>query len=223
MQAMNPRHHHHRVLGGVTRARLLGVLRDAEGPLGVRYLAERIGLHPNSVREQLAQLVAAGLVEREAGPPSGRGRPSLRYRALAIAEEDAVPYRELARVLADELALMPRAAEAAAAAGGRWGRALVAGGEPALDPDESVQRLVDLLDDAGFAPEPVSSSQGPIRLRRCPFGALARDRSDVVCSVHLGLMQGALRELGAPLDAVSLQPFVRPDLCLAHVARRPNA
>lgn len=223
MQAMTPSHRQHRVLGGRTRSRLLGVLRAAGVPLGVRDLAERVGLHPNSVRDQLGQLVAAGLVERQTGAPAGRGRPSLRYRALATTDEDAAPYRELARVLADELARGPHVTEGAAAAGERWGRALVADRPPAADSTEAFQRLVTLLDDAGFAPEPGGSLHEPIRLHRCPFGALARDRSDVVCSVHLGLMQGALRGLDAPLEAVRLQPFVRPDLCLAHVARRPDA
>lgn len=218
MQAMTPSDRQHRVLGGLTRSRLLDILRAAAVPLGVRDLAERVGLHPNSVREQLDQLVAAGLVDRQAGAPAGRGRPRLCYQALATADEDAAPYRELARVLADELARAPHAAESATAAGDRWGRALVADRPSAHDPIEALQRLVSLLDDAGFAPEPVDSLEQPIRLRRCPFGDLARHRSDVVCSVHLGLMQGALRELRAPLDAVALQPFVRPDLCVAHVA-----
>jgi len=31
------------------------------------------------------------------------------------------------------------------------------------------------------------------------------------------LMRGALRELGAPFDAISLEPFVKPALCLANL------
>jgi hypothetical protein len=33
-------------------------------------------------------------------------------------------------------------------------------------------------------------------------------------------MRGALEELGSPLDAVRLEPFVEPDLCLAHLGPR---
>jgi predicted ArsR family transcriptional regulator len=208
----------HRLLAGITRSRLLAVLREAGRPLGVRDLASAVALHPNSVREQLEPLVAAGLVVRSTDPPAGRGRPALRYAAAATKPaDDEAPYRELARVLAEELGRRPDASERSLAAGERWGRAAAAT-ERTLDEGDARARLVRLLDENGFAPEPPIPGE-PIRLRRCPFGQLARDRGDVVCGVHLGLIRGALQELGAPLDAVRLEPFVAPDLCLAHLAR----
>lgn len=215
----------HRLLSGITRSRLLAVLREAAGPLSVRELAAAVGLHPNSVREQLEPLVGGGLVTRSRGAPIGRGRPSLRYAAVP-AHDDAAPFRELARVLAAELARGPDATERAVEAGERWGRdAAGTGSVPGPRPPDATaasDALVSLLDANGFAPEPAAGG-GVIRLRQCPFGTLARERSDVVCGVHLGLMRGALRELGAPLDAVRLEPFVEPDLCLAHLAPRSGA
>src|SRR5450759_1704909 len=86
MQAMTAAHHRHRLLAGLTRSRLLAVLRDSGGPMEIRELAAAVSLHPNSVREQLARLADAGLVATEAAPPSGRGRPRLRY--MAQPEED---------------------------------------------------------------------------------------------------------------------------------------
>src|SRR5450759_1037436 len=86
MQAMTATHHRHRLLAGLTRSRLLAVLRDSRGPMGIRELADAVGLHPNSVREQLARLAEAGLVATETASPSGRGRPRLRY--VARPEED---------------------------------------------------------------------------------------------------------------------------------------
>jgi len=68
----------HRVLAGASRSRLLAVLQRATEPMGIRELANAVDLHPNTAREHLDRLVAAGLVTREAAPPSGRGRPSLR-------------------------------------------------------------------------------------------------------------------------------------------------
>jgi hypothetical protein len=42
-------------------------------------------------------------------------------------------------------------------------------------------------------------------------------------AVHAGPMRGGLREFDMPLDAVSLEPFGAPDLCLAYLARRSVA
>jgi len=222
MQAMTTAHQRHRLLAGLTRSRLLAVLRDSGGPMGARELADAVGLHPNSVREQLARLADAGLVATEATPPSGRGRPRLRYVARPE-EDEQEPYRVLAGVLAEELERMADPAIRAAEAGEHWGRALIGPAGIVTDEDAAVERLVGLLANAGFKPEGPDLPGGPIRLRRCPFEPLARDHRGVVCGVHLGLMRGALREMGAPLDAVAVEPFVEPDLCLAHLRRRDEA
>ena len=224
MQAMASLQHRHRVLAGLTRSRLLSVLRQADGPVGVRELAETVGLHPNSVREQLDQLVDAGLVVRRVAPPAGRGRPGLRYTAGPDADDpDPNAYRELAQVLADALVRQPEAAAVAVTAGERWGRTMTAHVAPAPTVAEAVNRLVKLLDDMGFAPERPAGPDDPIRLRHCPFGPLARQNPAVVCAVHLGLMRGALREMGAPLDAVRLEPYDAPDLCVAHLGSRDTS
>lgn len=216
-----------RLATGLTRTRLLELLRVAGGARSVRQLATELRLHPNSLREHLDQLVAAGLAERVSSPPTGRGRPPFRYRASPELDA-AAPYRELARVLADELRALPDPEVRAIAAGERWGRRAVASRSPAqgaghVDGEPSgaasLVELMALLETNGFDPEqPVQG--GPIRLRRCPFGQLAADRQGVVCGVHLGLMRGALEQLGAPFDAVRLEPFVEPSLCVAHLGPR---
>lgn len=208
---------HHRVLAGVSRSRLLAVLRRSAQPMGVRELADAVDLHPNTAREHLDLLVRAGLITRRSAAPTGRGRPGLRYMAEPVAAEaDPNAYRALAAVLTNELVQRPDARDAAISAGERWGRTVT---DPALGATapEAIGRLIALLDDAGFAPEPSTDPAQPIRLRHCPFEPLAREHANVVCGVHLGLMRGALRAMGAPLDAVSLEPYVAPDLCLAHI------
>ena len=65
---------------------------------------ERLGLHPNSVREQLRRLEVAGLVRVSRAAPSGRGRPGLRFDLVPEPED---PYRVLAGVLADQVAALP--------------------------------------------------------------------------------------------------------------------
>jgi len=58
-------------------------------------------------------------------------------------------------------------------------------------------------------------------LRHCPFLELAETSAQVVCPVHLGLMQGAMDAWGAPVDVDRLDAFVEPDLCLAHLTPVP--
>jgi predicted ArsR family transcriptional regulator len=205
--------------------------------MAIGELAAAVGLHPNTAREHLDRLIEAGLVVSDAAPPSGRGRPSLRYRASAASDDEGA-FRDLAAVLADELSRRPDAPVAAVRAGERWGHAAAstaarsaafgptaagsATGPPRTRRETAraaVERLVDLLDDAGYAPERPVAGDGVIRLRRCPFGDLAGRHREVVCGVHLGLMRGVLAELDAPFDDVSLQPFVEPDLCVARVRR----
>lgn len=194
--------------------------------MGIRELAGAVERQPNSVREQLDHLRAAGLVDRAAAIAGGRGRPAYRYAAVAGADAWArAPgfdeYRSLAAVLADQLASVPNAAQASITAGERWGKAL-ARDSPAPDGEgAAVGRLLAILGEAGFEPErPVGS--GPVVLRRCPFEPVARDHPGVVCGIHLGMIRGALDALGSTVDVVGLDPFVTPDACLAHLAPRAS-
>jgi predicted ArsR family transcriptional regulator len=80
---------------------------------------------------------------------------------------------------------------------------------------------VKLLDDIGFQPE-LTQDGSAIKLYHCPFHELARSQPDVVCNVHLGLLRGALRQLGAPAGATRLIPFVTPQLCVVEMGPRPT-
>jgi predicted ArsR family transcriptional regulator len=218
------------VLADPTRRALLAALRDADEPLGVADLAAGLGLHRNSVRDQLRRLARAGLVRITHAAPAGRGRPGLRY--VAVPEPEDV-YRVLAAALVDQIAASPGGAGTAEAAGERWGRAAAASATgpataSASGPSDAgeaaaLDTVVGLLADAGFAPEPVLPGADEIRLRECPFLPIDHDRLAVVCGVHLGFIRGALREVGSPLDAVAIEPFVRPDLCVARIGRPHHA
>src|SRR5680860_116471 len=79
----------HRVLAGVSRVQVLEVLRAQTAPLAVVVVADRVGLHPNTVRLHLDQLVEAGLVAREPEPRDRPGRPRLVYVACLLYTSDA--------------------------------------------------------------------------------------------------------------------------------------
>jgi predicted ArsR family transcriptional regulator len=109
----------------------------------------------------------------------------------------------------------------AAAAGRDWGRSLFAGSPRVADPEAAIGRLVGLLDEIGFAPERRTvADEQQIGLRHCPFLELAEQDREVVCPVHLGLMQGAMEQLNADVTVESLEPFVEPDLCLTRLGER---
>ena len=78
----------------------------------------------------------------------------------------------------------------------------------------AADHVVRLLAEHGFEPE---RENGDILMRRCPFHDLAEQHGDVVCSVHLGLVRGALTEIGAPVTVTRLEPFVEPRLCRARL------
>ncbi|WP_251095942.1 helix-turn-helix domain-containing protein [Streptomyces sp. Caat 7-52] len=209
------------------RREVLEVLRTAPSPLGVAEAAERMGLHPNTVRFHLDALVAGGLVECRTDKPSGPGRPRTVYTARPGMDRGGFrDYRLLARMLLGRWAAAdPAVARAEAREAGRaWGRFLVDPPPPyePPTPERSAAGLLALLDGLGFAPRPegVGESGRPerIRLRHCPFLELAEEQGGLVCSLHLGLMQGALAQLGAPLTATALEPFAEPDSCVAHLA-----
>lgn len=81
-----------------------------------------------------------------------------------------------------------------------------------------------LLDDLGFARRRlVADGAVQVGLRHCPFLDLADGALSVVCSIHLGLMQGALNPWRAPVTVDRLEPFDEPDLCLAHITRERRA
>lgn len=212
---------------GESRSRTLAVLQDAGRPLGVNDVAEQLGLHANTARFHLDGLVDAGLVERTTEEREQPGRPRTLYAALPGSEGAGQrSYRLLAEILTSYLAATSsRPANAAAEAGFTWGRYLAERPPPfrRTDAAAATGQLVKMLDDVGFAPEATTAGRKrQILLHHCPFREAAVEHREVVCSVHLGLMQGLLAELDAPLTAERLEPFVEPSLCIAHLASRSD-
>lgn len=196
-------------------------LRASDNPLGITELAERLEIHPNTVRFHLDALVAQGLVDRRLEEPSGRGRPRTVYTPHPGMDRGGQrQYQLLAKILLGQLSTSPDAGAAAEAAGRSWGGYLVEHVPPSHQPGvaEATQRLTAMMTDLGFAPEPDSDTAERIRLRHCPFLELAEEYSSTLCPLHLGLMQGALTEIRAPITATSLEPFAEPDACIVHLS-----
>ena len=213
----------HRALSDPSRVRVLDALRSSRGPRDATELASAVGLHPNTVRTHLRVLAEAGLVSVTPEERHRRGRPRLVYAPTPTSTEvvESAGYRLLAEILASHLAGSGQdSGEEAERAGRAWGRYLVDRKPPfaSSSADEDIQAVVDLLAEFGFDPSIEPGDDGrTVLMQHCPFGEVADSYRKIVCSVHLGLMQGALDELGAHVEADSLEPFVRPGVCAARL------
>lgn len=206
------------------RRDVLRVLRAAPGPMSIVAIAEVLDVHPNTVRFHLDRLVSDGTVEHIEPDRRGPGRPPLMFRAIPQMDRGGPRhYQLLAEILAVTVASGRQPSIKAQAAGHSWGLQLKTGarGGRKGSINASISLLVDMLDEFGFAPERRGSgAQLKIGLRHCPFLELAEARRDIVCPIHLGLMQGILEGQGASITVDKLDAFVEPGLCLAHLAKQ---
>jgi predicted ArsR family transcriptional regulator len=195
------------VNGERQRGEILAALRGAPDGLDTNQLAALVGLHANTVRWHLGVLTDSGLVQAIPERRRGRGRPSIVHRVtsegIASGRDE---YRLLATMLTEALAGDGNAEARAYGTGARWGRHL-----QQAEPDASV---VELLDREGFA---ARRDGGRIEMRRCPFYALAESAPQVICTLHHGIVDGALEEAGSGQSVARLDPFVEPGLCVAHL------
>lgn len=222
------------------RDRLLQLVREHHGAVDAADLAARMGLHVTTVRFHLDVLCREGTIRRINLNRPGVGRPRTGYLAV----EQRVDYRMLAEILATELGeTAAERLQRAQHAGRMWARQMTGRAEPGVESDGSTpdaldraaRMTVEIFDQMGFAPEleagaeletgtePPTGRQRVIRLHACPIRDLARAHRDVVCGVHLGLLQGLLTMATADRPEASaltagLEPFVEPELCLVRLA-----
>jgi predicted ArsR family transcriptional regulator len=197
-----------RMDGQRQREAIVDALRDAHDGLDTKAIAEFVGLHANTVRWHLGRLGDDGLVRASPERRRSRGRPSIVYRltpeGVAAGRDE---YRLLATMLTAALASAPDGARQAYVTGREWGRHL-----SAAEPGAGVATL---LDREGFAAE---QSGDRIEMRRCPFYALAEADPQIVCTLHHGIIDGALEETGSRRRVERLDAFVEPTLCVARLS-----
>jgi predicted ArsR family transcriptional regulator len=210
----------HRALSDPSRVQILKVVQEAAAPLDARELGTRVGLHVNTVRSHLRVLAEAGLVSARREVRTRPGRPRVLYEATAEPLDAPAPasYRLLAQILASSLAGSERDPSARAEEAGRaWGAHLV-DRPPPFTSISKEKTIVRLHEEHGFSPELRRAPSGQeIVLKRCPFHEAATTYPTVVCPLHLGLVRGALAELGTGVEADWLKPFAEPGACVAHM------
>jgi predicted ArsR family transcriptional regulator len=210
------------------RRRLYEWVAREDEPVSRDQAAAGVGIARGLAAFHLDRLADAGLVDTEFRRLSGRsgpgaGRPAKLYRMSARVVEVSLPARRYG--LAAEL--MARAIEAESGDGGsgqsareclaeiarREGVTLGATSRHASDIPAA---LLATLEDSGY--RPVMDDQGAIRLRNCPFHALAAEHTELVCGMNLSLAQGIVEGLATSDVRADLDP--QPGMCC--VAFRPT-
>jgi len=150
-------------------------------PVSRNEVADAMGIGRTLAAFHLDKLADAGLLTtayapRRGGP--GAGRPAKLYSRSAAEHAVTLPPRDY-RLLADVLAsAVARAGvEPAAYAAAHEQGAKLAGGE-----------VTPRLEELGY--EPFEDADGTIRLRNCPFDALAQAHPGLVCGLNLALLEG---------------------------------
>lgn len=185
----------------------------------VTEIAERLGVHANTARFHLETLVDNGQVEHTTLGRGTPGRPARLYRPTPGMDPSGPRnYLGLAEALARSLATEPDPRDRAIEAGRSWGRLQASTTTDTTGRADPVALLIRVLEELDFAPErPSDTDRRSIGLRHCPFLELATTRPEVVCPLHLGLMQGALEAWDSPVTVDRLDAFAEPGLCSARL------
>jgi len=203
------------------RRKLYAYIVDRPGAVGREEAAEAVGITRDLAAFHLDRLLEEGLLDVEYRRISGRtgpgaGRPAKLYRPSGRQVQIMLPERRYdlaARLMAE--ALEDPAGDPATAldrAARRFGETIGAQARRHLGRRPSTSRLLEqvslVLRDQGF--EPVGT-KGEIRLRNCPFDAIAKDHTALVCGMNLAFAKGLVAEIGAEEIDVRLDP--KPGTC----------
>ena len=188
-----------KALGDNTRYAIYVELAASPVPLATAELAERLDLHPNTVRPHLERMRDVGLVDVEVDARGGVGRPQHRYSPSAGApsfgfEPPVMPM--LAGAMVQVARSVGGSADDAAAAGRAQGRA---DADRYAAAPSALEALVAELDRLGFDPavsDGDDADTAVVAFGRCPFGDLPSIDTDLVCGLHRGLIEGFVEQMG---------------------------
>jgi predicted ArsR family transcriptional regulator len=214
-------------LGEPTRRRLYEVVARAGASVSRDQAAAAAGTTRALAAFHLDKLVEAGLLAVEYRRVSGRsgpgaGRPAKLYRRAAEEVAVSLPPRSYdlgGALLADALAATRSTAARAALARTARERGRALGGTTPLRAGASRKARRDAvlaaLTAQGYEPVVLGDE---IRLRNCPFHALAERQRTLVCGMNLSLLEGLLEGLAAADYEARLAP--EPGWCCVAFRRR---
>jgi predicted ArsR family transcriptional regulator len=172
-------------LSAPLRRRIFDLIAGADHPTTVGELTAALGCNHNAVRQHLARLREAGLVDETVEHRETPGRPRYLYTATVLPN----PYARLSRLLLSLYAHggTPRAT---GREHGRRDAAIAATPDP-------IDALEDDARRNGFAPRRVAKGRRvELVLDACPLAEAAVDDPRTVCALHRGLAEGLVEGIG---------------------------
>ena len=195
--------------------------------VGREQAATGVGVAVHIAKFHLDRLVQDGLLDVEFRRLTGRtgpgaGRPSKLYRRSDTQWSVSLPDRRydlvghilasgVERAAAEGLDIDAALDDSALTEGRRVGGAAEASDEPG---DEST-RLAGTLAKQGYEPR---VEEDEVILANCPFDALAREHTQLVCRLNLSFVRGVVDGLGCDGVEARLEP--EPGLCCVRARRR---
>jgi predicted ArsR family transcriptional regulator len=197
-----------------SRRALYEFVSSSPGDVSRDTAAKATGLSRMLAAFHLDRLVRAGLLEATFARVSGRsgpgaGRPSKLYHRARRPVTVSFPQRQYQLVAelfaqAAERAGQGPMRDALAEAAHEVGRKLSQESGTASRAGASTRKVMAALERLGF--EPYRDGR-VLRLRNCPFDALAKEHRELTCSTNLCLMEGLLEGLGVPANHAKLEPL----------------
>ena len=210
-------------LADPTRRALYEYVVSRPGSVGREEAASAVGLAQHTANFHLDRLVESGLLEAEFRRLTGRtgpgaGRPSKLYRRADREWLVSLPERSydlvgailasgIERARSGPAPLEEAIDEAAAAAGRSIGEAAAPG---------DLTRFTEVLAGQGYEPR---LEDDTVLLANCPFDALARTHTALVCGLNRAFVQGVADGLGCDGLHARLEP--EPGHCCVKARREP--
>jgi predicted ArsR family transcriptional regulator len=197
---------------------------EQPAPVSRDQASDALGIARHTVKFHLDKLAEEGLLDtsykrltERRGP--GAGRPTKLYARSSRQLSVILPERHydlagqlLATAIENSATQGTAPADALKAAAADWGSGLASQARATAGPRPSPERLLgctcQALAENGYEPH---RSGGAIVLRNCPFDALAREHTELVCGMNLAILDAATEQLPEISLAARLEPS--PDRC----------
>jgi predicted ArsR family transcriptional regulator len=212
-----------KALADETRYAVYRELSTSTIPLSAQDLADRLGVHANTVRLHLERLRDVGIIDVEAARRGTVGRPQHLYFLADGAPGvgfDPPAHALLAGLLASLAERLGADPDDAADAGHAWG--VEAGARTRTT--SCLRALESELQRLGFEPAVGAgdgTSEGDTRVDflHCPFRELAEAYPELVCNLHRGLCEGVVDKVGGG-SVAEFSTLYDPEPCHVTVAVR---